>query len=48
MIRTFTCLYSYSSAQAHALFMVPRTKMHRCHKDGLWQNNEKSYGDFRH
>jgi len=38
----------WSSPQAHALFMAPRTKMQRCHKDDLWQNNEKSYGDFRH
>ena len=38
----------WSSPQTHALFMVPRTKMQRCHKDELWQNYEKSYGDFRH
>jgi len=26
--------------------MVPRTKMHRCHKDDLWQNYEKAMATF--
>ena len=29
--------------------MAPRPKIQRCRKDDLlWQNDKKSYGDFRH